>query len=139
MSIVRRFLPLLLAACARSHGTEPPFLPPVWIELPGFQSVFDVPASVTRGTSFPVTYAVFGSSSCTRFRPPETSAGLDFLLIIPRLEPVPAGTACTDDLATVRQTITLTWFGNRSDFRVLLRGTRADGTGVELSRQVVAR
>lgn len=129
---------LIALACAESHGTVPSLEQRPVIEVPGaatFSNVFEVPATIAPGQAFPVTYATFGSSSCSRHLAPEVSSGADFLLIIPRLAPIGPNTACTDDLAINRHTITLSWARTRvPQLRVILRGYRFDGSVVEIQR-----
>lgn len=133
------FLALLALGCASAHPSEPSYQPPSVIEMPGFGSnaqVLEVPATVRAGIPFAITYATFGSSSCSRHRTPETSAGADFLLILPRLAPIPPGTPCTEDLATVRHTISMTWPTPIAELRIIVRGVRFDGTGVDVVRRI---
>lgn len=132
-------LALISLGCATAHPTEPLYQPPSVVETAAFGSngqVLEVPATVRAGVPFAVTYATFGSSSCSRHRTPETSAGADFLLILPRLAPIQPGTPCTDDLATVRHTITATWPTPIAELRVIVRGVRFDGTGVDVVRRI---
>ncbi len=125
-------------ACADSHGTVQLIEQRPVIEVPGaatVSNVFEVPATITPGQAFTITYATFGSSSCSIHLAPEVSAGSDFLLVIPRLKPIGPGMACTDDIAVNRHTITTTWPGARvPQLRVILRGYRFDGTGVDVIR-----
>jgi hypothetical protein len=136
-----RFLSLVLlsAACATSHGTEPGVEPRAVVETSAFGAngtVLDVPAVVRAGATFTIRYAVFGSSSCLKHRVPETSVGTDFFLILPRLQPIGPNTACTDDLATVTNTITASWPAPIAELRIIVRGYRFDGTGVDVVRRI---
>lgn len=136
---MRLRLPLLavLAGCATSHGTEPSLeLLPV-IELPGSlipTPVFEVPGTVQAGVPFEVTYATFGSSSCTKHQAPTVSRGDGVLTIEPRLAPVPPGAGCTDDLATNVHKVLVSWPSPTNDLQVVLRGFRHDRSTVEVRR-----
>lgn len=134
------FLPAL-AACAESHGVAPlvPQQPVIVTAGLGFSAVFELPAQVTRNVPFQVTYATFGSSSCSVHEPPDTAFDGTRILIIPRLRGMPAGSACTDDLATNRHTITLTWSTPSDSARFVLRGYKADGVVIEISRATALR
>lgn len=130
---------LLAFGCADAHPTAPLYQPPAVVETAAFGSngqVLEVPATIRVGVPFAITYATFGSSSCSRHRAPETSVGADFLLILPRLAPVQPGVGCTDDLATVRHTISATWLAPIPELRIIVRGVRMDGTGVDVVRRI---
>ncbi|MBK8247814.1 MAG: hypothetical protein IPK85_10510 [Gemmatimonadetes bacterium] len=132
-------LVLAAAACATPHTTEPGVEPRPVVETQAFGAngtVLDVPTVVRAGATFTIRYAVFGSSSCLKHRVPETSVGTDFFLILPRLQPVGPNTPCTDDLATVTNTITASWPTPIAELRVIVRGYRFDGTGVDVIRRI---
>jgi hypothetical protein len=140
--MIRMRLPFLLlfsVACATPHGVDPGVEPRAVVETGAFGpngTVLEVPAVVRAGAAFTIRYAVFGSSSCLRHRAPETSVGTDFFLILPRLQPIPPNTPCTDDLATVTNTITASWPTPIAELRIVVRGYRFDGTGVDVVRRI---
>lgn len=132
-------LALAAAACASPHATEPGVEPRPVVETAAFGTngtVLEVPAVVQAGAAFTIRYAVFGSSSCLKHRVPDTSAGPDFFLILPRLQPVGPNTPCTDDLATVTNTITASWPTPIAELRIVVRGYRFDGTAVDVVRRI---
>ena len=140
-SLPMRLSALLLAsiACATSHGTEPlveqrPIVHVAGLGVSG--SVLDVPPVVRPAVPFAITYAVFWSSSCTKHRAPEVSRSGDILLILPKLAPLPRDAVCTEDIATIPHTISATWPAPSAALRVVVRGYRFDGTGVDIVRTI---
>lgn len=120
---------LLSAGCATSHGTEPGLAPDVIIALGGISQpppIFDVPAVVTAGVPFTVTYAVYGSSSCTQHDAPHVSLADGAIRITPRLRIIPLGRPCTDDLAAVRHSVAVRWETRTLALPVILIGLGAD-------------
>jgi hypothetical protein len=138
-----RSIPTLLltatVGCAVSHGTEPSTEQRPVIEVPGSllpQMPFEVPSVVSAGASFTISYATYGSSSCSRHLAPTVTRLADELRITPRLAPIAPGQACTDDLATNRHSVSTSWPAPTLALQVVLQGYRTDGTPVEHRRTI---
>lgn len=127
-------------ACAEAHAPKPVGTAPLpIIEVGGLPTVFNIPQSI-GSEPFPVEYATFGSSSCSRHQAPDVVVEVGEVAIKPRLAPIPAGAACTDDLATVRHTAVLGYRGvSGTVVRLTLVGYRFDGTLVRLTKTTMIR
>ena len=142
MRTLRTLTVLATLGCAESHSPGPLVPPRPVIELPGLTPgavVFEVPATAAAGIPFAVTYATFGSSSCSKHLAPERVVGAATLRITPQLAAVAANTPCTDDIGTIRHTIMVSWPSRTEPLLLVLRGYRFDGSTVEVTRTVQVR